>query len=497
MCAVGALIATLVTAFSLRVSRVHWVIAWGLSCLIVPMAVLAGEHWSPYQGGGAAMWDIAMVFCSLYGALVAGAGTMLAVAVERFSSRRSASSGPIPRSPSYSRSRWRSGALRQLRIVLAVALWLGAAFVVPMAVTWMLRGGAHAGTVATLRVLRFGPSSVDDFRHFPSRRLLASAAPRPFVDAAGAAEPPMVPGGRNENVALASLLSTTDTFEFIVVCGDRITYHWRASGRVAGAPSQYFSVSKSVLATLVGIAVAEGRIASIDEPVGRLVPELAARFPTLTLRHLLDMRSGIDYFESDNPFGLHALAYYTPDLPNLILRFEPSEPPGRRFVYRSGDSALLSLALQRALGGEPLAHYAERRLWQQLGMEDPGIWSLDREDGFEKAWCCLAGSARDLAKLGRLVLSQGKVDGLLVVPDDWFDAVMRAPATPGGTREYARSWWPAGRDGADAMAVGKDGQFLYVDPATRTIVVRLGGGYGGLAMSQWAAVFRALSHHAW
>lgn len=388
-------------------------------------------------------------------------------------------------------------ALSRLGVALAGALALGAAFVVAVAVTWMLRGGAQAGAVATLRALRFGPSSVDDFRHIPSRRLLASAAPRPFVDAVGAAEPPMVPGGRNENVALASLLTTTDTFEFIVVRDDRTVFQWRAPSRVAGAPSQYFSVSKSVLATLVGIAVAEGRIASIDEPVGSLVPELAARFPTLTLRHLLDMRSGIDYVESDNPFGVHALAYYTSDLPALILRFEPSEPPDRRFVYRSSDSALLSLTLQRALGSEPLARYAERRLWQPLGMEDPAAWSLDRENGFEKAWCCLAGSARDLAKLGRLVLSRGMAGSLRVVPDDWFDAAMRAPTAPGSNREYARSWWPAGPDGADAMAVGKDGQFLYVDPGTRTVAVRLGGSNGGLAMSQWAAVFRVLSRHAW
>jgi len=158
---------------------------------------------------------------------------------------------------------------------------------------------------------------------------------------------------------------------------------------------------------------------------------------------------------------------------------------------------VLSLALQRALGGEPLARYAERRLWQPLGMEDHGIWSLDREDGFEKAWCCLAGSARDLAKLGRLVLSRGKAGSLRLVPADWFDIAMRTPAAAGGGREYARSWRPAGPDRADAMAVGKDGQFLSVDPATRTIVVRLGGSFGGFAMSQWAEVFRALSRHAW
>lgn len=388
-------------------------------------------------------------------------------------------------------------ARRRLRIALIAVPALAAALVVALAVTWMLRGGAHAGAVATWRALRFGPSNVDDFRHYPSRELRAAAEPRPFVEATGAAEPPVVPDRRNEDAALPSLLATTGTFEFIVIRDDRIVYQWRAPGRVAGAPSQYFSVSKTLLATLVGVAVAEGRIASIDQPVGTLVPELAARFPTLTLRHLLDMRSGIDYVENDNPFGLHALAYYTSDLPALILSFTPGEPPGRRFVYRSSDSALLSLALQRALGEEPLARYAERRLWQPLGMEDPGIWWLDRADGFEKAWCCLAGSARDLAKLGRLVLSRGTTGRLRLVPDDWFDAAMRSPATAGVARQYARSWWPAGHDGGDAMAVGKDGQFLYVDTATRTIIVRLGGSYGGLAMSQWAAVFRALSRHAW
>jgi hypothetical protein len=116
------------------------------------------------------------------------------------------------------------GALRRQCIALVVALALAAAFVVALAVTWMLRGGAHAGAVATLRVLRFGPSSVDDFRHYPSRTLLASAQPRPFVEAISAAGPPAVPTGSNENTALASLLKTTGTFDFIVVRDDRVVY---------------------------------------------------------------------------------------------------------------------------------------------------------------------------------------------------------------------------------------------------------------------------------
>jgi len=247
------------------------------------------------------------------------------------------------------------------------------------------------------------------------------------------------------------------------------------------------------------MAVDDGLIRSIDQPVTDFVPELAKRgFAAVKLRHLADMTSGLDYAENDNPFGLHVLLNYTSDLPRMILDFRLRDAPGERIEYKSGDAALLSLALQRALGKTSITAYAQQRLWNALGMEFAGVWSLDRKGGLEKAWCCLAGSARDLAKIGRLHLGRGRVAGRRVLAEQWVDeATRRLPPAEAGAWGYAFSWWRPSREPGEYMASGKDGQFLFIDPSRNTIVVRLGRGDGGLGMTRWAGAFRTLAAHAW
>lgn len=152
---------------------------------------------------------------------------------------------------------------------------------------------------------------------------------------------------------------------------------------------------------------------SLNQPVTDYVPELIDRgFKTVTLRNLLQMTSGIDYAENDNPFGLHVRFYYTDHLEEEILKLSLQEPPGRWFVCKSSDVFLLTLALQQALGGQSITDYMQVRLWHPLGMESEGLWSLDHEpDGLEKSGCCLTTTARDFAKIGRLYLHKGQWDG--------------------------------------------------------------------------------------
>ena len=197
-------------------------------------------------------------------------------------------------------------------------------------------------------------------------------------------------------------------------------------------------------------------------------------------------------------FGLHVLLNYTSDLPRMILDFRLRGVPGERLEYKSGDAALLSLALRRASGKASLTQYAQQRLWNALGMQDGGIWSLDREGGLEKAWCCLAGSARDLAKIGRLYLGRGRVAGRRVLAERWVDeATRKLPPAEAGAWGYAFSWWRPTREAGEFLASGKDGQFLFIDPARNTVVVRLGRSDGDLGMTRWTGVLRTLSAHPW
>lgn len=391
--------------------------------------------------------------------------------------------------------------MTRLRFLLlraaAIALGFVALIVSSLGATWMWRAGPADGLTALVRLARHGTSSVDDFKHSPARELAPSARPAPFAERMSRAEPPSVAldrGGRA--VPLSQFLASSDTFALLVIKDGAIVFESYSAGRDAAAVSQYFSVSKSILSTLLGMAIDDGHVRSIDQPVTDFVPELSERgFGAVTLRHLVDMTSDLGYVENDNPFGLHPLAYYTPDVRRLVLQFRRRGESIDRFEYKSGDTALLSFALQRALDAETLTAYAQRRLWSPLGMEHRGLWSLDREGGFEKAWCCIAGTARDLAKFGRLYLARGLHGGQQLLSERWIEHASARPSG-GAPRAYSFGWWPASPQGTDFMAAGKDGQFLYIAPARNAIVVRLGRSTR-FSRSQWVEVFDALAAHAW
>lgn len=383
---------------------------------------------------------------------------------------------------------------------LILAGGLLAAVILAVTGTWMWRGGAAGGLTAMERLLRHGTTTIHDFTLYPQRTLLPSDRPLPFRERTpGPAALPVIRREDGRSAPLPEALAGTRTLAFLVIRDDALVFEHYGPNHGPARPSQFFSVSKSVLATLVGMAIDDGLLRSLDQPVTDLVPELASQgFATVTLGHLVDMTSGLDYTENDNPFGLHVLMNYTSDLPRLILGFRRGEPAGARFQYKSGDTALLSFALQRALGPVSLTAYAQQRLWAPLGMEHSAVWSLDREQGMEKAWCCLAGTARDLAKLGRLYLARGVSGGRRLLTERWVD---RAALRPSGDRNnasgYSFGWWQPAPTGSDLLAAGKDGQYLYVDPAHSAIIVRLGDGDGGLGTREWLAIFRTIAAHRW
>jgi CubicO group peptidase (beta-lactamase class C family) len=216
------------------------------------------------------------------------------------------------------------------------------------------------------------------------------------------------------------------------------------------------------------------------------------------------MRSNLDYTENDNPFGRHIALNYTSQLERMILGFRLAAGAGDEFRYKSGDTALLSLVLARALAPETIATYAQRRLWTPLAMEQPGIWSLDREEGLEKTWCCLATSARDLARIGMLVRDRGLWQGERLLPAAWIDASLQPQFSAAqwdeelaaaGLANYGLAWWLGAPEHGDALALGKDGQYLYVAPSAGIVVVRLGRSQGGLGSGRWLTVVRQLAEH--
>lgn len=359
--------------------------------------------------------------------------------------------------------------------------------------TWWI---LSAGPTTVYRTLRYNFSGIDDDRIFPRRILTAAPQPFQFREAIKpeiSALTVHVDGSKDH--ALTKLLQASQTTAFLVIKDDVIIFEMYDHGYDRGAPSMSFSMAKSVLSLLVGCALDDGLLRSVDQPVTDYVPELADRgFKEVTLQHLLQMTSGIDYAENDNPFGLHVRFYYTDHLEAEILKLALQEPPGRRFLYKSSDAFLLTLALHRALGGQSLTGYMRARLWQPLGMEYDGAWSLDHEpDGLEKTGCCLTATARDFAKIGRLYLHKGLWDGRRIVSEDWVSVSTKPDLSGGSAWDYQRMWWLVARDRTDFLAGGHLGQFLYVNPSAGIVIVRLGKSRGGLSRVDWGKVFVSLS----
>lgn len=374
--------------------------------------------------------------------------------------------------------------------LLVVAVWL-----------------AVAGPVTVYRVLRYGDTDIDDFSHYPGRTLHPSESPVRLNRPDGhwdLSSPVLSDQGLSGD--LTTMLEANDTIAFLVLQGDAILNERYFQGHTASSRSQLFSVTKSIVSVLIGMAIADGYIEGVDQPVTDLVPELRARgFEDVTIGHLLTMTSGSGYRESDNPFGEHVILNYTADLESRILDFSMADEPGEVFRYKSGDNALLGLALSRALGPETITAYAQRRLWGPLGMQDGGVWTIDHagDDGLEKTWCCLAASARDLAKLGRLYLREGAWNGQQLVPADWVQRSAQRAQVPGplwpddyrsmGWRNYGYQCWLGSDEELDYFALGKDGQFLYVNPASDLVIVRLGWSSGRLRSSQWIGLFQSIA----
>jgi CubicO group peptidase (beta-lactamase class C family) len=335
------------------------------------------------------------------------------------------------------------------------------------------------------RAIVWGESDVDDHRRFPARRIAAGPDRFQFHrPASGSDTPPaqvrrisVREGDRRVERDLEPFLSATDTTAFLMVRGDILLYEGYFNGAGHDSVQTSMSMAKSVLAALVGIASDQGRIG----PITKYVPELLGRdrrFGQVTLRHLLTMTSGLRYQETGGPWGDDTATYYAPDLRALALKgTEVAEAPGRRFHYNNYNPLLVGLALERATG-VPVATYLEAKLWQPLGMEADGSWSLDsRGSGFEKMESGLNARAVDFAKFGLLFARDGAWRGRQLVPRAWVKDPSLVPTrvATAPARSYQFFWWVQDdRHPRALFARGKFAQHLYVVPDADLVLVRLG-----------------------
>lgn len=275
-------------------------------------------------------------------------------------------------------------------------------------------------------------------------------------------------------------MKSLGTTAFLVIKGDEIVYEYYPEKAAKMKVSNAFSATKTVVALLIGIAIDEGKIKSLDEKVGNYIPEFNAKGrEKITLRHLLEMASGLDWEESGkNPLSENAESYYGTDLYGLVTRQHVVAEPGKVFNYQSGNTQLLGFVLQKATG-KSVSAYCQEKIVEPLGMESDAYWSLDKANGDEKSFCCFYATAHDFAKLGKLVLKDGMVDGKRIVSEKFMHEV-KAPA-PIRTEEGWKNlryglhlWVYFDPQSTVHYFRGLKGQYIITVPDEELIIVRLG-----------------------
>ncbi len=341
------------------------------------------------------------------------------------------------------------------------------------------------------KILWHNFSGIDDYTIFPHRKLNASQAPFRFAENFNPSRIPV----RFNNKPLDDLLRENETVAFLIIKNDTLIYEKYFEDHSDSSISLSFSMVKSFLSILIGCAIDDGRIKSVDQPVTDYVPELKKNgYEKVKIKHLLQMTSGMDYNESDNPFGLHAHMYYCSNLEEKLIELQLNEEPGKRFIYKSGENQLLGLILSRVLKPKTITTYMQEKLWEPLGMEYNGLFSIDREDeGLEKTFCCISAAAIDYAKLGRLYLNKGNWNGQQIVSRSWVVESTKIDTSEGSSINYKYQWWLSSREKGAFMASGHLGQYVYVSPQNQLIIVRLGKSNGDLYHEKWLDLFAFLS----
>src|SRR6185503_8829571 len=202
---------------------------------------------------------------------------------------------------------------------------------------------------------------------------------------------------------LSGLLKKLKTIAVVVIRNDSLLYEKYWDGYSDSSWSGSFSIAKSITSLLVGAAIKEGKIKSVDELVSSYFPEFKERLAAkLKIKDLLTMSSGSNWDEAyANPFSVTTEAYYGSNLYKTATGVKIKKEPGTYHEYKSGDTELLGLIVEKATG-KSLSQYAGEKLWQPLGAEHPALWSTDKKNGVEKAFCCFNSNARDFARIGQL-----------------------------------------------------------------------------------------------
>ena len=240
-----------------------------------------------------------------------------------------------------------------------------------------------------------------------------------------------------------------------------------------------FSMAKSFVSLMIGVALQEGKINSVDDAVADYLPEYKDH-PELTIKHLLTMSSGINFDESYNsPFGHMAKAYYGTDIKELNKDYQVTETPGENWKYLGGNTIILGFIIEEVTGMS-LSEYFSTRIWQKVGAKNNALWTIDKENGRERSYCCFYSNAKDFARVGQMVMNCGTWNNERVVSESYLDEATR-PAYYLKDRDgrpvdfYGYQIWTGYYKNLDITFFrGIQGQYTIMIPEKNIVIVRLG-----------------------
>ena len=306
---------------------------------------------------------------------------------------------------------------------------------------------------------------IDDFKFFETEVIPASTNPQPW------------PIHKDYNTvhatqALSEMNDTLGTVAFLIIKNDSIWYEKYFEDFGKNSQTNSFSMAKSITSAMLGKAIDDGFIKTLEQPVGDFYPQYVGT--GLTVGDLSSMASGLDWDESySNPFGMTARAYYDSDLSETILKLKVVDSPGVRYKYLSGNTELLAMVIQKATQKQ-FSTYLYENFWSPMGAENPAVWQVDDDKNrLVKAYCCIGSNARDFARFGKLYKDYGKWNGRQLLDSAFVEKSItpRFPKSP----EYGYGFWLSDFLGKKIFVMrGILGQYVIVIPEDDLIIVRLG-----------------------
>ncbi|MBC7850100.1 MAG: serine hydrolase [Chitinophagaceae bacterium] len=327
------------------------------------------------------------------------------------------------------------------------------------------------GRTYLFKAVAYNFADVDDYKIFDNNDV-----------AAGSVQPwPVSPSYNKQRLpaSLDSELTVLKNIAVVVIKNDSLVFEQYESGYSDSSYSGSFSVAKSITSILIGVALREGKITTLNDPVGKYLPEFSTGEKTkVTILHLLTMSSGSDWDESySNPLSTTTEIYYGSNAYKTATGVEIIRTPGTYHDYKSGDTQLLGLILEKATGMS-LSEYASQKIWKPVGAEHTAKWSTDKEGGKIKAYCCFNSNAKDFARIGQLMLDSGKWKGATIIDPDYASASVRPNTIVTDNGQpcdfYGYQWWLVPYKPGVFYARGILGQYIIVIPKSKTVIVRLG-----------------------